>query len=219
MFTSIAAPRRRTNSRATLRTVALALAGALFLAGCSNSTPTDATSNTQDSTATTESQQDEAQTLLAKHDLDGLDTKAVITALEQLPVAQRPTDLIASIRPTGLVVSDETTETILPMPEDEFYLSVAPYFDETHPCHFHSLTTCRGELGGTDITVKITNKDTGEVLVDETRTTEDNGFFGFWLPIGIDATVELSAGDRSAVAEVSTKGDEDATCLTTMQLV
>ncbi len=219
MFTSIAAPRRRSNSRVTLRIVGLALAGALILAGCSTSTPTTSTSITQDTTATTDLPQDDAQTLLAKHDLDGLDTKAVITALEQLPVAQRPTDLIASIRPTGLVVSDESTEAVLPMPQDEFYLSVAPYFDETHPCHFHSLTTCRGELASADIQVKITNKETGEVLVDETRTTEDNGFFGFWLPQGIDATVELSAGDRSATADVSTKGDEDATCLTTMQLV
>jgi outer membrane PBP1 activator LpoA protein len=64
MFTSIAAPRRRSNSRVTLRIVGLALAGALILAGCSTSTPTTSTSTTQDSTATDETPQDDAQTLL-----------------------------------------------------------------------------------------------------------------------------------------------------------
>ncbi|MDP9822944.1 hypothetical protein J2S59_002753 [Nocardioides massiliensis] len=72
------------------------------------------------------------------------------------------------------------------MPEDRFYLAVAPYVDQTHECFYHSLTTCLGELDSADVRVKIVDEANDEVLVDEVRTTFDNGFLGFWLPRDIE---------------------------------
>ncbi|GMA34464.1 CueP family metal-binding protein [Demequina litorisediminis] len=73
------------------------------------------------------------------------------------------------------------------MPDDAFYVSLAPYVDTTHECYFHSLTTCTGEMQGEDIDVTVTDVETGEVLVDEAMTTFDNGFVGLWLPRDAEA--------------------------------
>ncbi|WP_281366691.1 CueP family metal-binding protein [Nocardioides massiliensis] len=77
-------------------------------------------------------------------------------------------------------------EVSLDVPEDRFYLAVAPYVDQTHECFYHSLTTCLGELDSADVRVKIVDEANDEVLVDEVRTTFDNGFLGFWLPRDIE---------------------------------
>ncbi|MFS4491238.1 CueP family metal-binding protein, partial [Dietzia kunjamensis] len=47
--------------------------------------------------------------------------------------------------------------------------------------------------------------------------TYDNGFLGLWLPRGITATLTIDHDGRTATAPIST-GDDDLTCLTTMQL-
>jgi hypothetical protein len=93
----------------------------------------------------------------------------------------------------------------------------APYVGTTHKCFHHSLTTCSDELAAERIQVAITNRTTGQVLVDETTTTFDNGFAGFWLPSGIDATVRVEHDGRTANVDVST-GSGDPTCLTTLRL-
>lgn len=154
---------------------------------------------------------------LAAHDLGGMDAPEIIDHLDRLGGADRPTDLMASVRPDELVLSDDQRELTLPMPEDRFYLSVAPYVDQTHECFYHSLTTCQGELTGEDVQVRIVDDATGEVLVDEHTTTFDNGFVGFWLPRHLDGTIEVSYGELSGQADVATT-EEGATCMTTLQL-
>lgn len=104
------------------------------------------------------------------------------------------------------------------MPADEFYVSFAPYVSRTHDCHFHSLTTCVGELQNAEVSVKITDDATGEVLVDDSLTTFDNGFVGLWLPRGIDATVTVEHDGKTASSPITTKGDDAATCVTTLHL-
>ncbi|MFC4140212.1 MULTISPECIES: CueP family metal-binding protein [unclassified Microbacterium] len=155
--------------------------------------------------------------LLATHDLDGLDARAVVDRLDALPVAERPTDLIASVRPDRVELSDEAGRTAsLPLPTDIFYTSVAPYVDRTHDCFFHSLTTCLGELRNTDVRVLVTDAD-GSVVMDEMRTTNDNGFVGLWLPRGIQGTITVEHDGRRAGQPFSTDADSP-TCLTTLQL-
>src|SRR5690606_11584381 len=105
--------------------------------------------------------------LLAEHGLDGMSGKEIVDHLDRLDGAERPTDLTASVRPEELIVSDGTEELAVALPEDEFYLSVAPYVDSSHECFFHSLTTCQGELTEADIEVTFTTTD-GEVLLEET---------------------------------------------------
>lgn len=155
--------------------------------------------------------------MLAENDLTGLDAKQVIDRLDAMPLAERPKNLFASIRSDTLLVSDGgDREVTLPMPIDEFYVSMAPYVTQTHDCYFHSLTTCVGELQDKEVHVTITDAD-GTVLVDDKYRTFDNGFVGFWLPRDIDATVTLDFDGKSVTAPLSTTG-EDPTCVTTLQL-
>ena len=157
----------------------------------------------------------EAQ-FLQDHGLAGMETAELIDHLDRLGGAERPTGFMASIRPDELVFSDGEQELAVDMPEDRFYLSVAPYVDQTHECFYHSLTTCQGELTDQDLDVRITDDD-GEVLLKEEVTTFDNGFVGFWLPRDVQGTIEVSYDGLTGTAAFTT-ADEGATCLTTLQL-
>ncbi len=157
--------------------------------------------------------------VLDSHGLSDLSAKELIEKLDAMPVAERPQDLIASIRPNEVLITDVTEqETSVPIPEGDFYLSFSPYINSSHECYFHSLTTCRGEMGNQDVHVTITDNESGEVLVDEDSTTFDNGFLGVWLPTGIEATLAVTVDGMSATEVISTKNDDDLTCLTTLKL-
>ncbi|MET3861734.1 hypothetical protein ABIE38_002670 [Dietzia sp. 2505] len=198
-------PRLPAPRRALLAAVA---AGSLALAACTSAEPEPDTPGRA------------AATLVEQHDLEGLDARQVIERLDTMPVAERPDDLWASVEPDQLILSDPTgdlDETALPMPADEFYLSVAPYRTFTHDCFFHSLTTCLGELGGETVQVTVTDEATGQTVLDETRTTYDNGFVGLWLPRDLTGTLTIAHDGDSTTSPVST-GDDDLTCLTTMRV-
>lgn len=188
----------------------LAAAVVLALAGCSSQ---------PSATEPAESPGTEPP-ILAAYDLAGLDGRQIVDQLERTPVDARQSDLMASVRPGELLLSKAGSDeqTVVDLPDDEFYLSVAPYVEQTHDCYFHSLTTCRGELAGEEIHVVITDRGTGEVLVDKVTETFDNGFVGFWLPSGVDATILIEYEGLSASEDIST-GPDDLTCLTTMHLV
>lgn len=160
-----------------------------------------------------------ADQILAAHDLAGLDVREVIERLDTMPVSDRPTDLLASVQPDALVLrgADER-EARLPMPEDEVYISVAPFREQTHECHFHSLTTCRGELSGVEVRLTLTSDD-GTVLIDEMRRTYDNGFVGFWVPRDITATLTIAHDGRTGSVPVSTRNGDDRTCITDLQVL
>lgn len=149
-------------------------------------------------------------------DLEVLAPVDVVDALEALPPAARPTDYTVSVRPAALLVTDADGERELPLPDDVFYLSVAPYVDSTHECFFHSLTTCLGEMADEELTVTVVADD-GEVLVDEARRTSANGFLGLWLPRDVRGTLTMASEGRTASTAFGT-GDDDPTCLTTLQL-
>lgn len=155
---------------------------------------------------------------MADHNLDGLDATQVVERLDTMPVADRPTDLMASVQPDALVLTDDQDrETRLPMPEDQVYISVAPYREQTHDCYFHSLTTCLGELADTEVQVTLTGED-GDVLIDEVRQTYDNGFVGIWVPRGTEAMLTIEHEGQTGTATISTLNEEDPTCITTLQL-
>src|SRR5699024_2393305 len=52
----------------------------------------------------------------------------------------------ASINDKALIVQDSNDDEIYDLPKDEFFVSVAPYITYIHPCEFHNLTECQGEL-------------------------------------------------------------------------
>src|SRR5699024_3682484 len=86
----------------------------------------------------------------------------------------------ASITYHELVVEEDNEELVYELPEEEFFVSIAPFINETHECAVHSLTGCQGELVEEDFDVLVTDSS-GEVVVDETMTTEKNGFIDLWL--------------------------------------
>lgn len=191
--------------------IAAAAALLLTLAGCSSTAPEADQAPASTPVITT----DQAD-FFAAHDLDGMDGTQIVDHLDRVPVTERPTDLMASVRADQLVLADGEQEIAVPLGEDRFYLSVAPYVDQTHECYYHSLTTCRGELDNEDIGVRIID-ETGEVLVDEHVTTFDNGFVGFWLPRDVEGTIEVTHDGLTGQSNFSTS-KEGATCLTTLQL-
>ena len=158
-----------------------------------------------------------ADDLLAEHDLAGMDAVEVIDHLDRLPVNQRPEDLMASVQSEELVLTDGTQEVAMDLPEDKSYVSIAPFVDVTHDCFFHSLTTCLGEMSGVDVDVVITDSATDEAVVEESTTTFDNGFVGFWVPSDITGTIEITAEDKTGSTGFSTDAD-GATCVTDLKL-
>lgn len=102
------------------------------------------------------------------------------------------------------------------MPEDEFFVSIAPFLNETHECDIHSLTGCQGELVDTEFDVLIKDSD-GELLIDEEKQTEANGFIDVWLPRDDTYTVTIKQDGKETSSEIFTF-DGDKTCITNMQM-
>lgn len=188
--------------RAAIAAAALTLA----LTGCSAADP--------EPTANGTVSQD---TFLTTHGLAAMDAVEIIDHLDRQKVTERPTDLIASVRADELLLSSDDQEVVVDLPDNQTYVSVAPYITSTHDCFYHSLTTCLGELDNEDIQVTITDEATGEVLIDEQTTTFDNGFVGFWLPDEATGTIEITHQGRTGVTEFSTTED-GATCVTDLRL-
>ncbi len=122
----------------------------------------------------------------------------------------------ASINDKTLIVKDSGDENVYTLPDDEFFVSIAPYISNTHPCEFHSLTGCQGELMNEEMDVKITDED-GEVHVDEKLTTLENGFLDFWLPRDKNYSLEINYDGKKVESNFSTF-ENDSTCLTDLQL-
>lgn len=165
-----------------------------------------------------ESSQTAAAEVLDRYGLTDMDARGVIERLDTMPVAERPDTLLASVQPTELVLTDTAAGSIatLPMPDEHFYLAVAPYEDQTHDCLFHSLTTCLGEMAGEPVDITVTD-EAGQTVVDETRTAYDNGFVGLWLPRDLTGTLTVENDGKSSTVPIAT-GDDDLTCLTTAHL-
>ncbi|BDZ37637.1 hypothetical protein GCM10025863_02510 [Microbacterium suwonense] len=155
--------------------------------------------------------------LLASHNLTDMSATEIIDTLDRMNVSDRPADLIASVQPDALVLTDNVTEVSLDMPDDVTYVSVAPFVSQTHECFYHSLTTCRGELSAQQIEVRFIDDATGDVILEETTTTFDNGFAGFWLPRDLSGTIEVTYDGKTGETPFSTANDA-ATCITTLQL-
>lgn len=123
----------------------------------------------------------------------------------------------ASITSSELIVTDENqAQTTYELPEDEFFVSIAPFITETHPCDIHSLTGCQGELVEEEVHVFIEDSE-GKVILDEMVQTEANGFIDVWLPRDETFNVTMTQEDRETSSEITTFSG-DKTCITTMQL-
>lgn len=122
----------------------------------------------------------------------------------------------ASIDDKELTVENEGEKSVYPLPEDEFFVSIAPYETVTHPCEIHSLTGCQGELAEEEMKVTITDAK-GEVHVDKVMTTPANGFIDLWLPRDETYTIQVESEEKTGETVFSTF-DGDPTCLTELPL-
>lgn len=148
---------------------------------------------------------------------DGNEPKDIKELVEDYS-GNRTTDNTASITSTQLIITDSNDkESVYNLPEQEFFVSIAPFVSETHPCEIHSLTGCQGEMDNESFEIYIEDMD-GNVVLDDTVTTEANGFIDLWLPRDQTFNVSIYHDGKQVDSEISTF-KEDGTCITTMQLL
>jgi hypothetical protein len=145
-----------------------------------------------------------------------LDPESVKQLVKEYSASQTKSES-ASITAEQLIVTDKSgSETTYPLPQDEFFVSIAPYIENTHPCAIHSLTGCQGELTEKEFNVYIEDQE-GNVVVNQTLTSQANGFIDLWLPRDKTYKATIEYEGKAAEAEFSTFADDD-TCITTIQL-
>ena len=154
------------------------------------------------------------KTFLEKEGLDGLTTVEMVNKLEAKTLD--PNNYNASITATELNIFTSIKTYTFDVPDDLFYLSFAPYINQTHPCGTHSLVTCRGELKNTTFYVLIKD-DLNEIIFDQAVTTGSNGFAGIWLPRNMTGTIYVEYNQFSATTQIETY-ESSNTCLTTLKL-
>lgn len=154
--------------------------------------------------------------LLVAHGLDGLSGEAIVDALDSDP-RPRPLPVAASVYSHEVVVMDGGNEVAVPVEGDRFYVSFAPYQSFTHPCTYHALGGCQGEMVEETFDVTITADD-GEVLFDEQATSWVNGFVGVWLPRDVNAILEVTHADGASGSVPISTFEGDPTCITTLEL-
>ena len=152
-----------------------------------------------------------AESILERLDLNDQELTSIVMALDER--LDEPQDIGARITGEALLLYQGEEEVRVPLPEDLFFVSIAPYINDVHPCQVHNLITCRGELYGETMLITITLND-GSVLYSEERTTQANGFIGLWLPAGIEGTLSVEMPNRSVSYPISTYTNSD-TCITT----
>mgnify|MGYP000654264435 CR=1 FL=1 len=124
----------------------------------------------------------------------------------------------ASITSQTLIVTGNDAKTVsYNLPKNEFFLSIAPYVNKTHPCETHSLTGCQGEMVEEDFNVSIVDKEGNEILNKPMRS-QPNGFIDLWLPRNKTYHIKIEQNGKTAESEVSTF-NSDNTCITTMQIL
>lgn len=152
-----------------------------------------------------------AESILQRLDLNDQELTSIVMALDER--LDEPQDIGARITGEALYLYQGEDEVSVPLPKDLFFVSIAPYINDVHPCQVHNLITCRGELYGETMLITITLND-GSVLYSEERTTQANGFIGLWLPAGIEGTLSVEMPNRSVSHPISTFANSD-TCITT----
>lgn len=152
---------------------------------------------------------------LTLYGLDGMSVKDIVGHLENK--LDEPVGFKASITGSQLVLGDASHQLALELPSGQFYLSFAPYIQQTHPCAIHNLVSCRGELKQEIFEVRVLDVQTHQVVFEGQMTSNANGFAGIWLPKDKTYQLEISYGALSASHQVSTFATSD-TCLTTLKL-
>ncbi len=144
--------------------------------------------------------------------IDNRDTREIVEVLEN--------DLDEEIK--GVVKQDNIELSLnnevvkLVDDQEQFYVSIAPYFNQTHEWSIHFLAGCKGELDNKKFDVTITSAD-GKVIYEGDKKTYNNGFMGFWLPKDQVYSIIIEADGKQADGKIETYKDSK-TCITTFKL-
>ena len=133
---------------------------------------------------------------LWRNGLSGLNVKEMVEKLER--VDSERGDFSASITSHKLILADAVSSYAFDLPEDEFYLSLAPYESKTHTCSIHSLVSCSGEKVEQTFFVNVKDSDTMETILEGSFETSVKGFLGLWLPRDKNATISVTWQEISA---------------------
>lgn len=158
---------------------------------------------------------DESFNLLERHRLSDLSLSSMVNILENR--LDEKEGFSASINGESLILSDSEGSEIIDLPDDLFYLSMAPYIERTHPCAIHNLVTCRGELKNETFSIQVIDQETNQIIFDDVVTSANNGFIGLWLPKGKTLSIWVHYEGYSGFANIETHRSSP-TCLTTLQL-
>ncbi|ASK62245.1 hypothetical protein CFK37_08765 [Virgibacillus phasianinus] len=123
----------------------------------------------------------------------------------------------ASITPQELTVVDANeNEKVYKLTGEKFFVSIAPYVNQTHPCTYHSLTGCQGEMAVKEFKVHIKDSN-GNTVVNKKMKSQENGFIDLWVPRNENYSIIITHNGKRVESQFSTFND-DPTCLTNMQL-
>lgn len=123
----------------------------------------------------------------------------------------------ASITSNQLTVTmDNDQKLTYSLPKDDFFVSIAPYVSQTHPCAIHNLAGCQGEMANTLFNVTITDHN-NKVVIKDIIKSHDNGFIDLWLPRDQTFHVTIDYEGKSSTLSFTTS-EGDNTCITTMKL-
>ena len=145
--------------------------------------------------------------------LEGLDALAAV----ELANSWKGSDVTTFATPEAVHFRfPDGAEVVVPMPEDQMFVSVAPYLRQTHPCATHYMSGCQGELVGAPVHVQAIAAD-GTVLIDDVMPTMANGFIDLWLPRDQAIDLLMTLDGYSVVGRLTTFADS-RTCITDLQL-
>lgn len=154
-------------------------------------------------------------TILDRYNLQNMDIYELVSYFEE--TLNEDEALNVFITGKALTINDHKDTIEIDLPQEQFFLSLAPYINQTHPCSNHNLITCRGELTNQNFELKIIDLNTNVIIIDQTVTSEKNGFIGVWLPKNIDVQITVTQNNLSSTTQITTNNTSN-TCLTTLKL-
>lgn len=105
---------------------------------------------------------------------------------------------------------------IIPLPDEEMIVSIAPYIKYTHECATHYMSSCDAELKRKPVKIKaVTAK--GKIIINKIVTMPRTGFYDLWLPRNQEINISVAALGKKATGKIFTYRNSK-TCETTLKL-
>ena len=152
----------------------------------------------------------------AVSDLSGLGAREALALANKWKTTEKGVTTFVDTRKVSFELPDGK-KTSIPLPDAKMVVAIAPYVNSTHPCKVHYMSGCQGEMVNTPVKVYGKTAD-GLVVVDDTITTMENGFFELWLARDLEIQLTIEYEGKRASQVITTNTDSN-TCITTMRLL